>query len=242
MSIREWGKIILTHGKIEGLLDILKKAHSQIKDLPLGELTQVDWVFPTNLGAGIKPVPEARLLHSIAHIELMAIYMYWDTLSMVEAPAQFYSDMSAIAIQECTHLSMLIDRLRHIGHDFPYLPFTSYLQELSNKTADDVKARILVTSLYSEGRALDSKERLVKKLRGYNTDHISAMILEQIISDEVSHLKNGVAWFEFFCKEEGIDSKTTHDKLMNKLGLKYRPPFNEILRSTANMPSEWYIS
>lgn len=243
MSIREWAKTILTSGKIENLLDLLKEANSQVSKIPLGSDLTFDWVLPQQINfypPRPKPPPEVRLLHSISQIELMAIYMYWDTLSMVNAPIQFYCDMSEIAIQECTHLYMLMERIRDLGYEFPSLPCATYLQELSKKTCDDIKARILITSLYSEGRALDSKDRLLNKLRGYNKDLVSAKILEKIIADEVNHLKNGISWFQYFCDEEGVESKNAHDKLVDKLGLIYRPPFNQELRSLAGMPHEWY--
>ena len=111
---------------------------------------------------------------------------------MIDAPLQFYTDMSSIAIQECIHLNMLIKRIEDLNYYFPCLPCTNNLQRLTEITNTDIIARILILSLYSEGKALDSKDRLLLKLKQYNKDQISANILDKIISDEVDHLKNGV--------------------------------------------------
>ena len=159
---------------------------------------------------------------------------------MIEAPSSFYSDLAEIAIQECTHLNMLISRMENLNFVFPYSPCAIYLAELSDKTKHDIRSRILVTSLYSEGRALDSKERLVKKLKGYNKDHVSAKLLQRIIDDEVGHLKNGVKWFKYFCDQDGLDYKVAHDEITKRLGIIYRPPFNAELRNEAGMPLTWY--
>jgi uncharacterized ferritin-like protein (DUF455 family) len=251
MSIREWAKRILASKDFESKLGMLKEAYLAIHSLPLGPKVPIDWVLPDDLFTipeVTQPIPEVRMLHSIANIELMAIYLYWDTLSMVQAPNQFYLDMANIAIQECTHFNMLVQRLKDLGYIFPCIPTTNYLFELNNKTKEDIKARIVVVSIYSEGRALDSKERLLRKLKGYNKDLISCIgycvilykLLEKIIFDEVEHLKNGVKWFRYFCEKDGIDPKLAHDSIIHKLKLTYRPPFNQELRKQANIPIDWY--
>jgi uncharacterized ferritin-like protein (DUF455 family) len=240
-SIREWAERILTGNDLAHKLEVLREAYAEIPRLPLGSRKEIKWEMPQGKEGTKKATPEARMLHSIANIEMMAIYLYWDTISMVEAPYEFYLDMAGIAIQECEHFNLLTHRLNTLGYSFPFLPLNPYLYEFSMKTSHDIRARILYASLYSEGRALDSNERLLMKLKNYNKDLVSYKILEKIIRDEVGHLKNGVKWFCYFSKEIGADPKEECKKWSNELGLIFRPPFNLELRDSAGIPHEWYL-
>jgi uncharacterized ferritin-like protein (DUF455 family) len=241
MSIREWARKILSNNDLKQKLSQLKQAHSELSSLSLGEKIDLPWSLPSLSPKVQKVTPEIKFLNSVAHIELMAIYLYWDTLAMTEAPKEFYLDLGKIAIQECEHFQMLCERLDELGCPFPAFQCAEYMIQFKEKTQDDVLARLLYVSLYSEGRAVDSKERIVKKLKGYNKDFISAKILERIIHDEVAHLENGVKWFEYFAGLKGMDAQVAHDLAMRKLGLVYRPPFNKELRDKARVPQQWYL-
>lgn len=243
MSIRELAKQVLSNSSIHSKLDQLKSAHSQINFLPLGQKQDLIWSLP--LCKSQNPIkvlsPEVKFLHSIANIELMAIYLYWDTIAMIEAPLEFYSDLASIAIEECEHFLLLFKRLEELGTVFPAYECKDYMAEFNKKTENDILARILYVSLYSEGRAIDSKERILNKLRGYNKDLVSYNLLNKIINDEVGHLRNGVKWFKYFAKVMNKDLNQAHQDAMNQLGLIYRAPFNKELRDLAGVPEEWYL-
>ena len=240
-TIRLWAQKILSSNDMSSKLSLLKTSMSEIKCLPLGPEIPIIWNLPKHFEQAIKPTPEIKLLHSITHIELMAIYLYWDTISLIEAPCEFYENLAAIAIQECEHYYMLVSRLQELGVIYPAFKYGTHMEEFKEKTKDDILSRLLYISLYSEGRALDSKERLVMKLRGYNKDFKSADLLEHIINDEVNHLANGVKWFKYFVKLLNRDPLMVHKELLSKLNLVYRPPFNKHLRDLAGVPKEWYI-
>lgn len=240
-TIRLWAQRILGSNDMSSKLSLLETGKSKIKNLPLGPEIPLIWKLPKHFDQTIKPTAEIKLLHSITHIELMAIYLYWDTISLIEAPHEFYENLATIAVQECEHYNMLVLRLQELGVNFPAFYCGTHMQEFNEKTKDDILSRLLYISLYSEGRALDSKERIVMKLRGYNKDCKSANLLEYIINDEVSHLANGVKWFKYFVKTLNRDPLTVHKELLSKLNLVYRPPFNKPLRDLAGVPEEWYI-
>lgn len=240
-TIRQWAQKILGSNDMLAKLSLLKLGRTEIKNLELGDQVPLIWNLPEQKDYNGKLSAEAKLLHSITHIELMAIYLYWDTIAMIDAPSEFYDQLADIAIQECEHFNMLVSRLEELGVPFPAVHFGTHMQEINEKTKNTILGRLLYISLYSEGRALDSKERLVTKLKSYNKDHKSAEILEKIISDEVSHLKNGIKWFNYFAKALNKDPLATHNELLISLNLKYRPPFNKILRSQAGVPEDWYI-
>lgn len=111
---------------------------------------------------------------------------------MFEAPYEFYLEFSEIAKQESEHFSLLYERIQEIGCSFPSLPCNDALYQFSKATRHDICSRIVLTSLYSEGRALDSHDRLIHKLKSANGDKVSAKLLGKIINEEVGHVRNGL--------------------------------------------------
>jgi uncharacterized ferritin-like protein (DUF455 family) len=242
MSIRQWAQKVLSCADIIQKHEYLSKALSNINDLPIGNKEDLSWSMPLIIEKDKSLIPpEVRMLTSIGQIEFMAINMYWDTISIVEEPRDFIKDMAEIALEESVHLGLIIERINQLGFKFSLLPFNMFLKDYSDLSKHSITSRLLVTSLYSEGRALDSHERLIRKFKGYSADKSSAALLEKIINDEVGHLRNGIRWFIYFCETQGLDPKVHHDQIMKEIGLTYRPPFNFDLRDKANVPREWYI-
>ncbi|CAG9311945.1 unnamed protein product [Blepharisma stoltei] len=247
-TIRQIVSGILKAPDLATKLSLSRQGFEQIKTnkLQLGEKVENEWVFPENLEfinpftakPKLKIPLEHSLLHSAAYIELMAIFMYWDTLSIPDAPYEFYHDFAQIASEESHHFGLIITRMESLGYSFPSIPCNDALYFYSKKTSADICARIVLTSLFSEGRALDSHDRLINKLKSSNTDKTSALLLSKIISEEVSHVKIGLKWFLHFA---GDNPKEVYKSVLSAFKLQIRPPFNTKLRDAAGFPQSWYL-
>jgi uncharacterized ferritin-like protein (DUF455 family) len=108
-------------------------------------------------------------------------------------------------------------------------------------TKDNFLARIAVISLVQEPRGLDAGPRLINKLKSLG-DEKSANIMKKIIDDEVYHVKTGMKWFKIICDLKGINN---YEEAFIAICDQYLtsplfPPFNDELRSIANIPQSWY--
>jgi len=246
-SIRLWAQKILASSSLETKLRLCKEAFLEIQNsqVAIGSPLEVKWQLPENLEVlppkqlpSLKHVnPEVLTLHNIAHIEFMAIHMYWDTMARAEAPYSFFRDFAFIAQEETTHLGWLIHRLQCLGSDYPSFPSHNMLMRHSEETKHSITERLVMLSLFSEARALDSKDRLAHKLSQWNKDCLSSELVKKIIEDEVNHVRLGVRWFKHFC--EGEPREEFRRIITQRAGV-LRPPFNLDLRDLAEFPRDWY--
>ncbi len=64
-------------------------------------------------------------LHNLAHIELNAIDLAWDTVvrfSVLELDTQFYTDFAHVADDESRHLLWCVQRLEELGVRYGDMP------------------------------------------------------------------------------------------------------------------------
>jgi hypothetical protein len=101
-----------------------------------GETTRIEYSFPSRPARPVKPklvlpfsVPSpkntplssfsAHVLHTVAHIELNAIDLAWDTVARFGGlPREFYLDFARVADDESRHLSWCLQRLEELGHEY----------------------------------------------------------------------------------------------------------------------------
>ena len=75
-------------------------------------------------------------------------------------------------------------------------------------------------------------------------DEKSASIIKKIIEDEVTHVKTGMKWFKIMCDLKGVKN---YEGAFKKICSEYLcsplfPPFNDELRTKAEIPQSWYIN
>jgi len=85
------------------------------------------------------------LLHSIAHIELNAIDLCWDTIvrfARSDIPIEFFVDFIRIANDEARHFDMLCKRMNDFNFNYGDIPAHSGIWDMAIETKDDLLERI----------------------------------------------------------------------------------------------------
>ncbi|WND02276.1 ferritin-like domain-containing protein [Temperatibacter marinus] len=182
------------------------------------------------------------LLHAVAHIEFNAIDLALDIVGRFGhlMPKAFTDDWLKVADDEARHFTMINDRLCYFNSFYGALPAHDGLWESSMATAHDLAARLAIVPMVLEARGLDVTPSMVERFRHFQ-DPLSADILEQIYTDEVSHVEAGTVWFRYLCEKENKDHKAWYQDLVKTYfkGLLKRP-FNVDARTRANLPHDWY--
>jgi len=94
-----------------------------------------------------KVMPTVWLLHSLAHIELNALELCYDTLLRAikvneSLPFQFYLDFISIAADEARHFDLLCERLQEFQSYYGQIPAHNNLWTIATKTQNDLLGRI----------------------------------------------------------------------------------------------------
>lgn len=206
--------------------------------------TLVEFI-PSQTKLGVSP--SQYILHSLAHVELTAVDMYWDTLLRASAlssklPSEFFSDFLSVAEDESRHLSMVLRRLDDIACPYGSLPAHKSLWQLGEITKDNMTARLALIPLVQEARGLDAGPRFADRLVG-SGDSESAKIIEQIVAEEERHVRMGIKWFTYLCEQQRVDPGTHFRNLvLERVPSGLVPPFNQLARQAANFPASWYES
>jgi uncharacterized ferritin-like protein (DUF455 family) len=111
---------------------------------------------------------------------------------------------------------------------------------LAFNVIDNIIHRLAVINLTHEAKGLDSYIRTRDKLL-FHHDQSSLAILEHNIIEEIGHVRFGIKWFAFFCRQDGLDPKEEYQRLYRhyfKGALK--PPFHKEFRDAAGMTEDWY--
>lgn len=184
---------------------------------------------------GFKSIQQrASLIHSLAHIELTAVNLAWDSVYRYRhLPKEYYDDWVQTAREETQHFYLLRQSLRDMGYDYGDFPAHNELWQMAVTTADDLMARMAIVHRVLEARALDVVPFSVEKFRGIG-DRQTADSLVIIANDEIGHVNSGTRWFRYRCEQEQVDADKMFFTLMQKY-LKSTPkgPFNREARMKA---------
>lgn len=177
---------------------------------------------------GFKSVHQrASLIHALAHIELTAVNLSWDSVYRYRhLPKEYYDDWIKTAGEETRHFYLLRQSLRDMGYDYGDFPAHNELWQMAVNTADDLMARMAIVHRVLEARALDVVPFSVQKFQAIG-ERKTADSLIIIANDEIGHVNAGSRWFRYCCEREQIDA----DKMFFTLIKKYlrsspRGPFN----------------
>jgi len=186
------------------------------------------------------------MLHSLVHIENVAIDLSWDIIARFthyNLPKEFYDNFVKVAGDESKHYTLLKERLVEMGSFYGELPGHDGLWKSAQETAHDLYTRLAIEHMVHEARGLDVTPKTIEKFRS-GGDAKTADLLEVILVDEVTHVTAGLKWFTYLCEhstppKEAIPTFITIVKEHFRGSLK--PPFNVPARDAAGMTPEWYL-
>ncbi|XP_051136631.1 uncharacterized protein LOC127255220 [Andrographis paniculata] len=186
----------------------------------------------------------AYMLHNLAHVELNAIDLAWDTVVRFSPYVDllgegFFADFAHVADDESRHFTWCSQRLAELQFSYGDMPAHNFLWRECEKSSDNVAARLAVIPLVQEARGLDAGPRLVNKLVGFG-DHRTASIVEKIADEEVAHVAVGVYWFVSVCQKMGRTPDATFTDILDEYNVELKGPFNYSAREEAGIPRDWY--
>ncbi len=250
-----------THSAIffENSVEDEKRLLAQASSAPLpGRLTKPLLVHPMQVPKRSIHTREGRaaLIHSIAHIEYNAINLALDAIWRFGGmPEPYYRDWARVAAEEAKHFGLLRSLLREMGHDYGDFPAHDGLWEMTEKTSDDITARMALVPRTLEARGLDATPLIQAKLRKLAEQaaakpskadpHAAAdctqaiAILDVILADEIGHVAIGNHWYRWLCERDGLDPIQHYATLSERYQApKLKAPFNLDARAQAGFLAE----
>ncbi|CAD7700944.1 unnamed protein product [Ostreobium quekettii] len=190
------------------------------------------------------PLPKPMyLLHNLAHIELNAIDLAWDTVvrfSHMRLQNDFYGDFARVADDESRHFGWCLQRMAECGHGYGDMDAHDMLWDSALKSKSDLCARLAIIPMSQEARGLDAGPRLVRKLTGL-CDVRSSKIVARIAQEEKAHVAVGVAWFTRVCDALGEDPGCVFRAELAALCPDLlKGPFNHEAREEVGLQRGWY--
>jgi uncharacterized ferritin-like protein (DUF455 family) len=183
------------------------------------------------------------MLHALAHIEFVAIDLAFDLVGRFGGhfPPEFTDDWLKVGAEEAMHFALINRRLKQMGSHYGALPAHDGLWEAAFETRHDPLARLAIVPMVLEARGLDVTPTMIDRFEAQG-DSATALILNRIYSDEISHVLAGTKWFETACRQADLLPKSYWKMLVNRHfrgGLK--PPFNDSARSKAGLTRDYYM-
>ncbi|MES2509374.1 MAG: ferritin-like domain-containing protein [Pseudomonadota bacterium] len=163
----------------------------------------------------------AALLHSVTHIEFNAINLALDAIWRFDGmPTAYYLDWLKVAAEEAGHFSLLRAHLQTLGYDYGDFPAHTGLWDMTEKTRDDVLARMALVPRTLEARGLDATPPMQAKLRRVGSPAAlrAVDILDIILRDEIGHVAIGNYWYRHLCVQRGLDALATYARLAEQYG------------------------
>lgn len=181
----------------------------------------------------------AALLHAITHIEFNAINLALDAVWRFDGmPQHFYTDWLQVANEEAHHFGLLRAHLTDLGFDYGDFDAHEGLWLMTQRTADDVVARMALVPRTLEARGLDATPPLQAKFQRAG-DPRAVEILAIILRDEIGHVAIGNRWYRWLCEQRGLDPVSHYAALatMHQAPC-LRPPYNHAARRAAGFTEE----
>ena len=233
-------KIALVH-QLQSLSDTLSIANSFLPEPPSIPGRPARPVLMTHLNVPRRspytPDGLAALVHAVCHIEFNAINLALDAAwRFAGMPREYYLDWVKVAAEEASHFSLLANQLQGMGSHYGHFPAHNGLWEMTEKTAQDITARMALVPRTLEARGLDATPPMQAKLRKVGSvDALKTVeILDIILRDEVGHVAIGNHWYHWLCQRDGLDPVAHFQKLIVQYEApRVKPPFNEAARRRA---------
>lgn len=141
----------------------------------------------------------AKILHSIAHIEMSAIVLALDSAYRFrELPHGFYADWLEVARDEILHFQRICALLSELGFTFGTFAVHDELFAALCCTQDSLELRMGIVHRGLEARGLDANPFVQRKLAttelALKKEICDTMNL--ILRDEINHVHKGNVWWK----------------------------------------------
>lgn len=178
-----------------------------------------------------KQIGKAASIHALAHIELTAVNLAWDSVYRYRGlPQQFYQDWVQCAYEESTHFLLLRESLQALGFEYGDFSVHGELWNMASTTRASILERMGVVHRVFEARALDVIPFAQQRFDAVG-DKKMVETLNVIANEEIGHISSSSRWFQYQCDLEKIDSEQTFYQLLAKyLNAPPRGPFNRQAR------------
>ena len=161
----------------------------------------------------------AALLHAVCHIEFNAINLALDAAYRFRLlPEEFTRDWVRIAAEEAKHFQLMRQRLQATGYDYGDFSAHNHLWDMAYKTAFDPLLRMALVPRVLEARGLDVTPGMRKKIAQKGDDETCA-VLDIIYREEVGHVRAGNYWYQYLCKQRGLEPLTLFRRLLSRYDL-----------------------
>lgn len=174
------------------------------------------------------------LVHSLAHIEFNAINLALDAVYRFrEMPTNYVTDWLRVASDEGEHFMLLHHRLAELDSHYGAMAAHDGLWDMARRTDHDVLVRMALVPRILEARGLDVAPPMIAKLQQLK-DEATAVILQRIYTDEITHVEVGNRWFRHVCDQRDLDGAIVFRDLLRGENSAYlRSPYNREARLQA---------
>ena len=141
----------------------------------------------------------AKILHSVAHIEMSAIVLALDSAYRFrELPHRFYADWLEVACDEIAHFRRICALLSELGFAFGDFAVHDELFAALCCTQDSLELRMGVVHRGLEARGLDANPFVQRKLATTKLALKNPIrdTMDIILRDEISHVHKGDVWWK----------------------------------------------
>jgi uncharacterized ferritin-like protein (DUF455 family) len=227
-----------------GKLGLDFEAALSVTPVTPGHPIKPELVSPLTVKRRAMNTPEGRaaMIHALVHIEFNAINLALDALwRFADMPRAYYADFLQVAAEEAMHFTLLANHLKTQG--YAYGDFTAHngLWDMAVRTQHDVLARMALLPRTMEARGLDVVPGMRAKLIQAGDIEVGA-ILDIVMRDEIGHVAIGNRWFNYLCKQRGLDPEATYaDLVANHHAVPQRGPFNIVARRAAGFSEQELI-
>ena len=185
---------------------------------------------------------KASAIHALAHIELTAVNLAWDSVYRYRGlPNDYYRDWVQCAKEEATHFILLCESLKILGFEYGDFKAHGELWGMARTTRHNLLERMGVVHRILEARALDAVPIVIPRFLAIG-DKKMVNTLNIIANEEIGHISSSTRWFKHECDRQQINSDQTFIQLVQRY-LKNPPkgPFNREARLASGF-SEFEIN
>jgi uncharacterized ferritin-like protein (DUF455 family) len=206
-----------------------------------GHPAKPEMVSPLTVKRRAMNTPEGRavMIHALVHIEFVAINLALDALwRFPNMPREYYADWLRVADEEALHFTLLADHLQAQGFAYGDFPAHNGLWDMAVRTQHDVLERMALLPRTMEARGLDATPGTRAKLLQAGDSAIGS-ILDIVLRDEIGHVSIGNRWFNYLCKQRGLEPGAIYAALLAEHNaVPRRGPFNLEARRAAGFSEE----
>lgn len=147
-----------------------------------------------------RPDMRIRCLHTFANHELMAVeLMAWALLAFPQAESSFRLGLAKILIDEQRHVRLYADHLELMGAPFGSLPVNQHFWRVAEQISSPLDW-VCAMHLTFEQANLDHAPMFARLFREVE-DEASALVMDTIFRDEISHVRFGSRWLKAYRPE-----------------------------------------